>query len=50
MQTDWLYALECIVAPCALGTAVYGLFALWNGLRRRSDPTGGGLPPVDYLI
>ena len=46
---SWLYALECVVVPCLIGLAVYGLFELWDRRRRRARPDAG-LPPTDYMI
>ncbi len=48
-MANWLYALECVVVPCAIAVVMYALFETWDRWRRR---TGGqhGLPPIDYHI
>ena len=45
----WLYALECVVAPCAIGVLMYAAFDAWDRWRRsRSEHYDG--PSIDYHI
>lgn len=43
------YPIECVLAPCAIGTVMYLAFELWDRRRRRTRPDSG-LPMIDYLI
>jgi hypothetical protein len=47
-MSGWLYALECVIVPCAIGLAMYALFDAWDQRRRanRDDE----LPHIDYHI
>lgn len=46
---DWLYAVECVAVPCAIGAVMFGLFDLWDRRRRKNKP-GDGLPEIEYFI
>jgi hypothetical protein len=48
-MNGWLYALECVALPCAIGIAMYVLFGVWDRRRRRVSDDNG-LPPIDYSI
>jgi hypothetical protein len=45
----WLYVSMCVIVPCLIGLAVYGLFELWD--RRRSRRHAESEPVViEYQI
>jgi hypothetical protein len=44
----WVYALECVAAPAAVGLAMYALFEAWD--KRRRSNRDDGLPHIDYHI
>lgn len=43
------YPLECVLAPGAIGVAMYLGFELWERRWRRTRPQES-LPVIDYLI
>jgi hypothetical protein len=44
-----LYALLCVLVPCAIGVTMYGLFELWERHRQRGR-LERERPVIDYLI
>jgi len=48
-MTSWLYAVECVLVPCAIACLMFLLFEAWDRLRRRAGEEHG-LPPIDYHI
>jgi hypothetical protein len=48
-MSDWLYIASCIGVPILVGTAMYGLFGVWDRRRRRRSKDGA-LPVIDYTI
>ncbi len=48
-MNSWVYAIECIAVPCAVGAVMYLLFEAWDRRRRRTAPDYG-LPPIDYYL
>jgi hypothetical protein len=44
-----LHVLECVAAPCLVGSVMYQVFEFWDRRRRRRRKDDG-LPSVDYLI
>ncbi len=49
MTSSWPYALACIVVPCLMGLAMYGVTELWDRRRKRTRPDAP-LPVIDYMI
>ena len=45
----WLYVPMCVIVPCLIGLAVYGLFELWDRRRARTRPDSEPVT-IDYLI
>lgn len=46
---DWLYAVGCVVVPCAIGGVMFALFNVWDRRRRRAKEDDG-LPSIEYFI
>jgi hypothetical protein len=48
-MASWFHALECVLVPCVIGAAMFGVFELWDRRRRRMK-SREGLPVIDYII